>query len=125
MAETNPWDVAIVGGGLAGAAAADVLGRHGAGVLVLDDNLHPGGQYLRGGRRSGGSRNDAIRRRGLSLIERLPLSSIEIASRAEVLGIETGFELLVADGNGNLSIVKCERILLATGARERFIPFKG
>lgn len=118
-------DVAIVGGGLAGAAAADVLGRHGAKVLVLDDNLHPGGQYLRGGRRSGGPRSDAIRRRGLSLIERLPLSSIEIASRAEVLGIETGFELLVADGNGNLSIVKCERILLATGARERFIPFKG
>ena len=118
-------DVAIVGGGLAGVAAAEVLGRHGANVLVLDDNLYPGGQYLRGGRRSGGLRSDVIGRRGLSLIERLPLFAIEIASRAEVLGIEAGFKLLVADGNGNLSIVKCERILLATGARERFIPFKG
>jgi NADPH-dependent 2,4-dienoyl-CoA reductase/sulfur reductase-like enzyme len=118
-------DVAIVGGGLAGAAAANVLGRHGAAVLVLDDNLHPGGQYLRGGRRSGGPRSDAIRRRELSLIERLPRSSIEIASRAEVLGIEANFELLVADGKGELSTVKCKRILLATGARERFIPFKG
>jgi len=118
-------DVAIVGGGLAGAAAADVLGRRGANVLVLDDNRHPGGQYLRGGVRSGGSWSDGIRRRGLSLIEHLPPSSVEIASRAEVLGIEAGFELLVADGNGDLSTVKCERILLATGARERFIPFKG
>lgn len=118
-------DVAIVGGGLAGAAAADVLDRHGASVLVLDDNLHPGGQYLRGGGRSGGSLSDRVRRRGLSLIERLPSSSVEIASRAEVLGIEAGFALLVADGNGDLSTVKCERILLATGARERFIPFKG
>ena len=118
-------DVAIVGGGLAGAAAADVLGRHGANVLVLDDNLHPGGQYLRGGRRSGGSWGDGARRRGLGLIEHLPQSSVEIANRAEVLGIEAGFELLVARGNNELSTVRCEHILLATGARERFIPFKG
>ncbi len=118
-------DVAIVGGGLAGAAAADVLGRHGAGVLVLDDNLHPGGQYLRGGRRSGGSWSDRVRRRGLRLIEHLPQPSVQIASRAEVLGIEAGFELMVARGNGELTSVKCKRILLATGARERFIPFKG
>ncbi|MBI5579673.1 MAG: FAD-dependent oxidoreductase [Deltaproteobacteria bacterium] len=118
-------DVAIVGGGLAGAAAAGVLGRHGVNVLMLDDNLHPGGQYLRGGRRSSEPWSDGIRRRGLRLIERLPQSSVEIASRAEVLGIEAGFELLIAWGNGEISTVKCERILLATGARERFIPFKG
>jgi D-hydroxyproline dehydrogenase subunit alpha len=118
-------DVAIVGGGLAGSAAADVLGRHGASVLVLDDNLHLGGQYLRGGRRPGRAWSDDIRRQGLSLIEHLPRSSVEIESRAEVLGIEDGFEILVAQGNGGLSTVKCERILLATGARERFIPFKG
>jgi NADPH-dependent 2,4-dienoyl-CoA reductase/sulfur reductase-like enzyme/bacterioferritin-associated ferredoxin len=118
-------DVAIVGAGLAGAAAAEVLGRHGARVLVLDDNPHPGGQYLRGGRRAGGAWGDGIRRRGLSLIERLPESSVAVASRAEVLGVEAGFELLVADGNGHLSGVKCERLLLATGARERFMPFNG
>jgi D-hydroxyproline dehydrogenase subunit alpha len=118
-------DVAIVGGGIAGAAAADVLGRRGVSVLVLDDNLHLGGQYLRGGRRSGSSRSDGVRRQGLRLIEHLPRSSVEIASRAEVLGIEAGFELLVAQKNGGLSTVTCERILLATGARERFMPFEG
>jgi NADPH-dependent 2,4-dienoyl-CoA reductase/sulfur reductase-like enzyme len=48
-----------------------------------------------------------------------------MVSRAEVIGIEAGFALLVADGNGGLSTVRCERILLATGARERFMPFKG
>ncbi len=118
-------DVAIVGGGISGAAAADVLGRRGVSVLVLDDNLHLGGQYLRGGRRSGSSRSDGVRRQGLRLIEHLPRSSVEIASRAEVLGIEAGFELLVAQKNGGLSTVTCERILLATGARERFMPFEG
>ena len=46
-------DVAIVGGGLAGAAAAGLLSRHGVRVLILDDNLRLGGQYLRGGRQAG------------------------------------------------------------------------
>ncbi len=67
-------DVAIVGGGVSGAAAADVLGRRGVSVLVLDDNLHLGGQCLRGGRRSGSSRSDGVRRQGLRLIKHLPRS---------------------------------------------------
>jgi NADPH-dependent 2,4-dienoyl-CoA reductase/sulfur reductase-like enzyme len=118
-------DVAIVGGGLAGAAAAEVLARHGARVLVLDDNLHPGGQYLRGGRQAASGRQDRMRRRGLDLIDRLAEARVEVRSRVEVLGIEGGFELLVADEHGALTLVKSERVLLATGARERFMPFKG
>jgi NADPH-dependent 2,4-dienoyl-CoA reductase/sulfur reductase-like enzyme len=118
-------DVAIVGGGLAGMAAADVLGRSGAKVLVLDDNLRPGGQYLRGGRPAGRSWIDPVRHRGLSLIERLSRSSVQIANRTEVLGVESGFELLVADENGGISGVGCDHVLLAAGARERFVPFKG
>jgi NADPH-dependent 2,4-dienoyl-CoA reductase/sulfur reductase-like enzyme len=117
--------VAIVGGGLAGFAAAEVLGRFGVRVLVLDDNPHPGGQYLRGGGRAGRAWTDRTRRRGLALIERLPHFPVEIARRAEVLGIEAGFKLMVADGNGGIRWVDCDRILLATGARERFVPFKG
>ncbi len=118
-------NVAIVGGGLAGMAAADVLGRFGVKVLVLDDNLHPGGQYLRGGRQAGRSWFDPVRHRGLSLIERLPQSSVEIVNRTEVLGIESGFEILVADESSGISAISCDHVLLATGARERFVPFKG
>jgi len=118
-------DVAIVGGGLAAAAAAELLAGHGARVLVLDDNLRPGGQYLRDSPQAGSGWTDRIRRRGLKLLDRLALSGMDFRSRVEVLGIENGFELLVADGNGVLFTVNSERILLATGARERFIPFKG
>ncbi len=118
-------NVAIVGGGIAGVAAADALGRHGINVLVLDDNLRLGGQYLRGGRRAGQSWIDTARHRGLNLIKRLPESSVEILNRAEVLGIEAGSGLLVADGNGGIASIQCDCILLATGGRERFVPFKG
>jgi NADPH-dependent 2,4-dienoyl-CoA reductase/sulfur reductase-like enzyme len=118
-------DVAIVGGGLAGAAAAEVLSRHGARVLVLDENPHAGGQYLRGGRQAAGGWMDGVRRRGLKLIDSLTGRKVEIRSRTEVLGIEGEFELLAADENGSLSVVKSERVLLATGARERFVPFRG
>lgn len=118
-------DAAIVGGGIAGAAAAEVLGRHGVSVAVLDDNLQPGGQYLRGGKRYRESRMDGVRRKGLTLIERLYRSSAQILSRAEVIGIEDGFELLAVLENGELCSVKCRHLLLTTGARERFMPFKG
>jgi D-hydroxyproline dehydrogenase subunit alpha len=116
-------DVAIVGGGMAGAAAADLLGRCGARVVLLDDNARLGGQYLRGGRRAGVGW-DPLKRRGLDVIDRLASTGVDIRRGAEVIGIEPGFELLVAQG-GVLSTIRCERILLATGARERFVPFPG
>ncbi|MCU0562183.1 MAG: FAD-dependent oxidoreductase [Desulfobacterales bacterium] len=116
--------VAIVGGGLAGLAAASVLGRHGVGVLVLDDNRHPGGQYLRGGRTAGGFFTDGVRRRGFGLIDGLARERVEVVHLAEVVGIEPGFELLVAAEN-DLFAVKADQVLLATGARERFLPFLG
>jgi len=118
-------DVAIVGGGLAGAAAAGVLSRHGVRVLILDDNLRLGGQYLRGGRQAGAGWTEFFKRRGLSLIDALAQSAVDVRTRAEVLGIEPGYELLAADGNRELFTVRAGTVLLATGARERFIPFQG
>ena len=118
-------DVAIVGGGIAAAAAAEVLGTRGVRVLVLDENLRPGGQYLRGGRAAGGSRVEGTRRRGLGLLERLARGPVAVRSRTEVLGIEPGLELLASDAGGETFTVAPALLLLATGARERFIPFKG
>jgi NADPH-dependent 2,4-dienoyl-CoA reductase/sulfur reductase-like enzyme len=101
------------------------MGRFGVKVLVLEENSRLGGQYLRGGRRSGRSWTGTLRHRGLTLIERMPRSSVEVSARAEVLGVEAGFRLLVADVNGEISTIGCDRLLLAAGARERLVPFSG
>jgi NADPH-dependent 2,4-dienoyl-CoA reductase/sulfur reductase-like enzyme len=118
-------DVAIVGGGPAGAAAAEMLGAHGVRVLILDDHSHPGGQYLRGGPAAGPLPADAARRRSQKLMDRLERIPVDIRRRTEVLGIEPGPVLLASDAGGKLFTVKAACLLLATGARERFIPFKG
>jgi NADPH-dependent 2,4-dienoyl-CoA reductase/sulfur reductase-like enzyme len=118
-------DVAVVGGGLAGLAAAEVLGRGGVGVLVLDENPRPGGQYLRGGRGAPIGWADRVKRSGLAMLDRLPRQAVEVRNRVEVVGIQPGFELLAADGGGGIFTIEAKRLLLATGARERFIPFNG
>jgi NADPH-dependent 2,4-dienoyl-CoA reductase/sulfur reductase-like enzyme len=104
-------------------AAADLLARHGMRVVLLDDNIRPGGQYLRGGSRAGGGW-DAVKRNASGAIERLQARGVDLRSRAEVIGIEPGFELLVAEA-GALTSVRCDQVVLATGARERFMPFSG
>jgi len=116
-------DIAIVGGGPAGTAAAELLGRSGMRVVLLDDNPRLGGQYLRGGRRANGG-TDPVARRGLATIEALERLGVDVRSGAEVIGIEPAFELLISQ-RGTLFGVRCERVLLATGARERFVPFSG
>jgi NADPH-dependent 2,4-dienoyl-CoA reductase/sulfur reductase-like enzyme len=40
-------DLAVVGAGPAGLAAAGEAAAHGLSVVVLDDNARPGGQYFR------------------------------------------------------------------------------
>lgn len=116
-------DVAVVGGGVAGVAAADLLARHAMRVVLLDDNIRPGGQYLRGARpaRRG---QDIVKHDAFEAIDRLRAQGVLLRSRAEVIGIEPGFEVLAAEA-GELTSVRCDYVVLATGARERFVPFAG
>ncbi len=97
------FDVAILGAGPAGLAAARAAHRTGARVAVLDDNPSPGGQIWRGAPRIS-----------------LP-PGVMFFPQARVFDIRHGFTLH-STPHGT---IHARRIVLATGARERFLPFPG
>jgi len=122
-------DVAIVGAGFAGLAAADVLARSGLDIRVFDENPHVGGQLLRrpGGTSHGpgGFEFDGIKRSGLRLVAGVARRGVKVNSGTQVLGLFPGNTLLVEGGDGRVSEITARCVLCASGARESYIPFKG
>lgn len=114
-------DVAVVGAGPAGVAAATRAAEAGARTLLLDDGIAPGGQIHRR------LPKDAPPPAALAWLERLERSGarrIAGATVAEVSASGGGFALL-ADRDGAPLAVSSSRLVLATGARELFLPFPG
>lgn len=116
-------DVLVVGGGPAGMAAASRAAEVGARALLVDEGLAPGGQIWRAMR--DGHRTFASRR----WIDRLARSGAAIRSSTSVVDVEKtrdGFRVSAdGQGDGELVTIETSAIVLATGARELFLPFPG
>ena len=117
-------DVLVVGGGPAGIAAAARAAEQGARTLLVDEGLGPGGQIWRPAHRG--------RHRGASArwLERVAQSGAAIRASISVGDIDrtpNGFRVRAErpDGGGGAFVVDARTIVLATGARERFLPFPG
>jgi NADPH-dependent 2,4-dienoyl-CoA reductase/sulfur reductase-like enzyme len=118
MAERGQWDVLVVGGGPAGVAAAVTAAERGAATLLVDDNPTPGGQIWRGETRRHAS---PLAERWLA---RLDGSGVTRLAGARVVDAPSATELLVESRDGARTL-RARSIVLATGARERFVPFPG
>jgi D-hydroxyproline dehydrogenase subunit alpha len=110
-------EVAVIGGGPAGIAAAATAAESGRKVALLDDNPRPGGQIWRGGAK-GGQPAEAER-----WFDRLSKSGAQVLTGARVFQAQT--EMLEAETNRSLLQVRFGKLILATGARELFLPFPG
>jgi NADPH-dependent 2,4-dienoyl-CoA reductase/sulfur reductase-like enzyme len=112
-------DVLIVGAGPAGLAAAFRSAQGGLRrVTVVDDNPTPGGQIWRGEQREPRSREAQV------WLERIRSVEIQLLAGTRVFQqIEPG-KLLAETSHGVCELV-FESLVLATGARERFLPFTG
>ncbi len=119
--------VIIVGSGMAGLAAADVLSGYGRDILMIDENPCTGGQLLRNlpGVTAKRFEPDRTKTAGRRLAERMKKAGIQILNGAQVLGIYPGHTLLVQDSRGQISEYRGASLILATGARERQLPFRG
>jgi NADPH-dependent 2,4-dienoyl-CoA reductase/sulfur reductase-like enzyme len=109
-------DVAVVGGGPAGVAAACAAAVAGRNVLLLDEAPKPGGQIWR--HRSGPPKP------ARDWLARLTAGGAKVVSQASVFDAPDP-RTLCAEHEGGLLRVSCEKLILATGARERFLPFPG
>jgi thioredoxin reductase/bacterioferritin-associated ferredoxin len=116
-------DVAVVGGGPAGMAAAVAARRSGASVVLIDEYAAPGGQIWR--RRYDEVGEDAPRSLPPEARERclqLAASGTTLIAGASVWGApEPGVLLLT----GTPSRVRARAVVLATGAYDRPIAFPG
>jgi D-hydroxyproline dehydrogenase subunit alpha len=121
------YDIAILGAGFSGLVAAGILKKYDLDVLLVEESGLPGGQYLRThplGRRGEESLN-VLQRTGLKQIQRLEGGRVRLMTETRVLGIDDNKELLLEQNLEDLFTLRPEIVLLATGARERFVPFKG
>ncbi|MEP7362376.1 MAG: FAD/NAD(P)-binding oxidoreductase [Acidobacteriota bacterium] len=109
MAEHAP--VLIVGAGPAGVAAACAACESGAAVTLIDDNPAVGGQIWRGSMPP-----EWLARIGRALPKVMP--------NARAIGF-TGPQTLLAEHEGRAREIGFDRLIIATGARERLLPFPG
>jgi NADPH-dependent 2,4-dienoyl-CoA reductase/sulfur reductase-like enzyme len=118
---TMPVDVLVVGAGPAGLAAATAAAGHGCRVAVLDENPAAGGQIWRAGVSSAAGKEGHARARTIAAFERS--GAALLPGRCVVDAREPGTLQAVAEGR--VESYGWERLIVATGARERLLPFPG
>ncbi len=116
---TSPFDVLVVGGGPAGMAAAMRAAECGMNVGIVDDNARLGGQIWRAAVSSDSHDKEAAKWQSL-----FGAASVTTLCGKRVFHqSEPG--VLWAEGSDDLIALRYKNLILATGARERFLPFPG
>lgn len=118
MTERLRAKVAVIGGGPAGIAAAVRAAEAGADALLIDEAHAPGGQIWR---QSGASAD--LPRRARWWLTRLSESGVRRLRATAVAPCGPG-RLLLDGGNGGVEL-RYDALVVATGARELFLPFPG
>lgn len=116
----DDFDIVVVGAGPAGLAAASEAARLGKRVAIVDDNPRAGGQVWRQGPRT---RVPPPMRRLLSALNVTGNATTLAATR--VVAAPPARTLLLESGDGTARHVSYSELILATGARERLLPFAG
>ena len=111
------FDTVVVGAGPAGIAAATTAAECGLRVGMVDDNRRPGGQIWRGETIDHAPEAKPWARR-------LGASGVASISGARIFA-QPQANVLLAEQDDDLLELHYNKLILATGARERFLPFPG
>lgn len=114
----DPWDIAVLGAGPAGLAAAASAGRSGKRVVLLDGGPRVGGQFWR--HRPGDTGRG---HRHWSILDQLRAVIPNFVAQQEIWHVErTGAGFTLHTGQAAHS---CRTLIIATGAYDRQLPFPG
>ncbi|RLE04010.1 MAG: FAD/NAD(P)-binding oxidoreductase [Candidatus Aminicenantes bacterium] len=127
--DKSKYEVIIVGSGLAGLVAANILADYNLKILLVDENIHLGGQLLRKIPEELGEYSelhlDKVKRVGFEFVNQVKQKKLTLLNKTILMGIYNDREILLEWNRQKAFSLKYDLLLLATGARERFIPFKG
>ena len=115
---TITTDLCVVGAGPAGLAAVAAGCASESRITVIDENPHPGGQIWRADLRKG------LHPKVASILDRLPSERLQLLAQTTAVAAPAPNTLLVETAEGARTVCY-RRLILATGARERFLPFPG
>ncbi len=121
-------ELIVIGAGPAGLSAAIEAAKHGMDVVVFDENARPGGQLFKQIHKFFGSKEHHAKERGFRIGEDLLKEAEEVGVKVElnstVMGIYENKEITVKH-NKEVDHYKADKIIIATGAAENMVPFKG
>lgn len=121
-------ELLIVGAGPAGLSAACEAAKAGLKVLVIDENLKPGGQLFKQIHKFFGSRVHNAGTRGFKIGEKLLKETQELGVEVQlgypVYGIFKGNQVIYGTPEGAKQL-HAKKIVLATGANENNLCFEG
>lgn len=122
------YDLIVVGAGPAGLSAAIEAAKRGMKAAVFDENAKPGGQLFKQIHKFFGSKEHKAKVRGFRIGEELlkeaSEAGVEVVLNAIVIGLFQEKEITVKIKD-KVHHYKGDTIIIATGASENMVTFKG
>ena len=121
------YQLAIIGGGPAGLAAATTAAEHGISIALFDEQPELGGQIYRSIESAPKERTDQLGEeylRGKKLVDAFHQSNVDYFPNTQVWSLNKQREIGLLHKD-QASMVTADQVLVASGAMERPLPFPG